>query len=412
MSLGIAWMAALVGITNFGEDYLVRGYPFLDAVLTPNVSTEILMATFFGLARFLPERIVQLVQTGLILLLSGPMMLSNAYSFFGMWFFVLGTILLYKYGLLRRRAIWKVSLLLLYFLPFLVASVIANEGVASSFTRVFQYSVFLSFCLIFLYFIFETNIRELMKNNGQKELALAERELEIARMEPLSVLGERVAHVTHSFKNNLAELHSIADILEDSGDAREGARLLAQVTQRLDERIENILMVSRAGVDLEPETFDVARVLEGMKFVYLTDPSVARSVWNEITLRGPVVIRAVRWDFILMVENILKNALEAIQARSIRGTVRIDLTAGLLTISNNGGAMELCSACLGNCLDCSVYGRPGKTTKVGGSGHGLAQVFATCRKNGWALRIRTDEDWTLIQILLGDPRQVAAPEAR
>jgi hypothetical protein len=108
----------------------------------------------------------------------------------------------------------------------------------------------------------------------------------------------------------------------------------------------------------------------------------------------------------------LKNALEAIQARSIRGTVRIDLTAGLLTISNNGGAMELCSACLGNCLDCSVYGRPGKTTKVGGSGHGLAQVFATCRKNGWALRIRTDEDWTLIQILLGDPRQVAAPEAR
>jgi len=406
ISQTIAAMAAIVMIINFVGSLFDR-MQVLEIVASPGIWVLFLIAVFFSLSSGLPLRVVQTIQIAVIILLSGPMVVSAVFSFFGMWFFVLGIILLYKYDMLQRNATWKLAVVSLYFLTFLAISVSTNEGLNGSVTRIAAYAVFLASCLVFLYFIFEAEIRDLLRTNGQKAQALADREREIARLEPLSVLGERVAHVTHSFKNNLAELHSIVSILEDSEDPREGARLLTQVTKRLDERIENILMVSRAGVDLEPETFDAARVLEGMRFVYLSEPTVTRNVWTDVAIRGPVVIKAVRWDFILMVENILKNALEAIQARGIRGTIKIDLTAGLLTISNNGGAMESCVACLGNCLDCPIYGAPGKTTKRGGTGHGLAQVFSTCRKNGWALRIRTESDWTSMQILLGDPRVVA-----
>jgi len=411
ISAGIAGMAGVVGLLNLLTNIFLVKLDLVSSFGRPQVWVLFVIAILISLAGLLKEIWAQSLHVFIILLLSGPMLLSSpSFTFFGMWFFVLGNILMYKYGFLNRAPYAKLTLVSGYFLPFLAMSILQNEGGEGSITRVADYLLFLLMSVVFLYFIFEEQIRDLLAANTTKETALAEKDSvlagqadEIARMEPLSVLGERVSHVTHSFKNNLTQLDAIVGILEDTNDAQRGAGLLSEVSHTLNERIDNILMVSRAGVDLEPETFDAARVLEGMKFIYLSEPSFVKNVWHEMNLRGPVMIRAVRWDFILMVENILKNALDAIHARGVRGIVRIDLSAGLLTVSNNGGAMERCSTCIGNCLDCPLYGRPGRTTKVGGTGHGLAQVFSACRKNGWALRIRTEDEWTRFQILLTVP---------
>jgi len=394
ISQTIFGMALIVVILNLINYLLVDRLGWMETISKPQVWSLILMAVFFGLAHHFPDKQVQIVQIVLIVFLSGPMTLSAPFSFFGMWFFVLGLLLLYKYGFLVRQILPKLGFTFLYFLPFLAISVANNEGGIGLLNRVLGYAVFLVSCLVFLYFIFEAEIRDLLKSNRQKDSALAEKNREIARMEPLSVLGERVAHVTHSFENHLTRLKSITSQLQHTQNTEQAAAMLEEASQTLADRMESILMVSRSGLDLEPEEFDVAKVLEGIKFVYLSEPSFAENVWNETDLRGPLKLKAIRWDFILMVENILKNALDAVQTRGVRGVVKVTLGAGLLTIANNGGAMELCPPCIGSCLECPVYGR---------NGRGLSQVFSTCRKNGWALRLRTDGDWTIYQILLAVP---------
>jgi len=394
ISLTIFGMAGVVFVLNLLGYFLAEGLGWAEIIAKPQVWSLFLIAVFFGWAHHLPERVVQIVQVVLILLLSGPMTLSAPFSFFGMWFFVLSLLLQYKYGFLAHWIVPKLLFTGLYYLPFLAATVMNNEGGKGSVNRIVGYSIFLVFCFIFLYLIFEAEIRELLKTNRQKDRALAEKNREIARMEPLSVIGERVAHVTQSFESHLSHLRGIIAILDKTNDARQGAELLIGASQALAERMESILAVSRPGHDAEPEEFDAVRVLEGIKFVYLSEPSFAENVWNETKILGPLILKAVRWDFILMVENILKNALNAIQARGVRGTVKVTLVAGLLTIANNGGAIELCPTCIGTCLECPTYGRHGQ---------GLAQVFSTCRKNGWALRLRADGDWTFYQILLSVP---------
>jgi len=391
ISLTIATMAFSVGVTNYLSAFFLQSQGWLGAFSDPNVWSMPIFGAWFILSRYLPEKSVQITQAVLILLLSGPTVLTSTFSFFGMWFFLLGTILLYKYHLLQKQPILIGTLLCLYFLPWLFASAWVHDASPGYPARIVDDAIFLVSCVVFLYFIFEAEIRMLLSSNRQQERALADQAVEIARMEPLSVIGERVSHVAQSFQNNLAQFQAIAATLHHANDAREGAVLLNEANQTLAERIEAILMISRSGHDLEAEDFDVVKVLEGIKFVYLTEPVFHNNIWSETTFQGPLIIRAVRWDFILMVENILKNACDAINARGIRGIVRIHLAGGLLTIANNGGPMELCKACIGSCSECPLYGHDGR---------GLAQVFSTCRKNGWMLRIRTDNEWTNYQILL------------
>jgi len=390
---------------NLVDDFLFQKLPLEIVVTSPQVWVLVFLAVLFSASRILREAWVQLLHVATLLFLSGPMTLASPFSFFGMWFFILGIILLYKYGFLDRWPIPKVLLAALYFVPFLTLSVLNNEGLTSSFIRVVGYTLFLVTCLLVLYFIFEEQIRDLLAANRNKDSALEKKDsllavqaAEIARLEPLTVLGERVAHVAHSFKNNLSLIGTVVFFLEQLHDEKRAVEKLKEFSKLVNDRIENILMISRAGVDLAPEEFDVARLLEGIKQVYLNDRSFADHAQTELTIEGPWLVTAVRWDFILMMENLLKNALEAILEKQIHGTIRIDLAAGRLTLANNGGSMVPCDDCRDSCLNCQRYGRPGRTTKRDGTGHGLSQVFGICRKNGWNLKINGTEPWTIIEI--------------
>jgi hypothetical protein len=400
-------LALSVGLLNLLGYVFAQSLGVVESIVRPQVWLMMLFALAFAFSHLFPERWVQVAQSTVILLLSGPMTLVSPFAFFGMWFFVLAIILMYKYGFLSRWVIAKLIAVGTYYLPFLVMSVLSHEGGDGSTTRIASYLLFLASCLAFLYFIFEEEIRDLLASNKSKEKVLAAKDTElavqaaeIARLEPLSVLGERVAHVAHSFKNQLNQISTVVFFLEQLHDERRAVDKLQEFTKTVNERIENILMISRAGVDLEPEEFDVARLLEGLRQVYLSERSFSDHATTELTSDGPLLLRAVRWDFILLVENILKNALEAIVDRGAHGTIRVDLSNGRLTIANDGGAMPLCGDCTGSCLDCRHYGHPGQTNKAGGSGHGLAQVFSTCRKNGWGLRLRTSGHWTIFEITL------------
>ncbi len=207
ISLTILAMAVLVSLLNLLAYSFYDKLGLLQTLAKPQLWLLLLFILIFALSRFLPSTFVQVLQVVSILLLSGPTTMASPFTFFGMWFFVLGIILLYKYGFLNHGAPLKLLLVSVYFLPFLVFSVLTNEGLTGSTIRVANYAIFLVSCLAFLYFIFEEELRDLLASNRTKdaELAVKESELtiqaaEIARLEPLTVLGERVAHVAHSFK--------------------------------------------------------------------------------------------------------------------------------------------------------------------------------------------------------------------
>ena len=408
ISLIILFMAVLVGVLNLLDDLLLRSMSWADTLMSPQVWLLFATAGLFAAARYLKDTWTQWLQIGVIILLSGPMTLNTPFTFFGMWFFLLGLVLLYKYGFLNRCVTVKLGVVTAYFLPFLLFSVLNNEGTSSSVVRVANYLIFLTTCAASLYFIFEQQIRDLLASHKTKDKVLAEQAAEIARLEPLSVLGERVANVAHSFKNNLTQLSTALFYLEHQGDVTKAATKLYEFSRNIDERIENILMFSRAGAVSEVETYDACRVIAGLQQIYLSEKAFTDRAQVEVILGHSMPITSVRWDFILMVENILKNALDALITHGVFGVIRIELRDGTLVIGNNGGAMETCVHCHASCLDCPKWGRPGRTNKVGGTGHGLAQVFGTCRKYSWSLKIHTEGDWTFFKVGLG-PQKPQSP---
>ena len=383
------------------------GRNFLDDLLSGVVALACIAVISFVFA-LVDKPFFRLALVLIYLIPAGPAILFSSVSFFGMWMFIIAVTLLFKFDLFPRGRILSFIVCISYFSPWVAVAVFSEPSGAGNYFRVLAYVLFLIAGLFTLYFIFEEQIRDLLASNKTKESALAEKDTalavqaaEIARLEPLSEMGERVAHVAHSFKNNLSLIGTVIFFLEQLHDEKRAVEKLQEFSKTVNDRIDNILMISRAGVDLEPEDFDVARLLEGLKQVYLNERTFSNHARTELTVSGPWVIRAVRWDFILMVENILKNALEAIVESSISGTIRVDLAGPKLTIANDGGPLALCDNCGDSCLNCPRYGHPGRTTKPGGTGYGLAQVFGTCRKNGWGLRLRTSGQWTIFEITLG-----------
>lgn len=330
---------------------------------------------------------------------SGPALVGGATPFFGMWMLVIAVTLVIKIDPFPKYRNILFLACLLYTAPWLYVLAVRETNEIYTLARMFNYLGFLIVAILTLYFLFEEELRELMASSEKKDATLADQAATIARLEPLSVLGERVAYVTHSFKNNLSQIGTALYYLEQGKDPEKAKQKIEQFAKAMNERIDNILMVSRAGADQSVEVFDAARVLSGMNQVYLTEPRFLQQAKVELDIAEATPVEAVRWDFLLLAENILKNALEALTEKSTYGTIRVTLKDRKLTLANNGGAMPLCGSCThDSCLDCPKYGRPGQTSKQTGSGHGLAQVFATCRKYGWTLKIRTEGDWTLFEI--------------
>jgi len=399
--VGLCWAVAVVNLMSF----LTRPVPVPLLMYLTNAGVLFGMGALGLLIVFVNRPVVQIFLIFLFLLPAGPAIAFSDLSFIGLWMMIIAVTMIIKFQPHPRKQRWFLLAAIVYFLPWLVLLVLGQQpSDRLTLFRFLDYLFFLIVGVLTLYVLFEEEIRKLTRTNHENEAAISERDAKILKLEPLSELGQRVAHVTHSFKNNLSQLHAIATILETTHDVEAGVKLIREVSNSLDDRIENILLVSQAGQNPTMETFDVARVLEGMKFIYLSEHSFQTKVRSEMNLEGSLMITAVRWDFILMIENLVKNAYEAISTRSERGNLKITLLGGLLTIANDGGAMERCKECTGYCLNCPHYGFPGKTSKKHGSGLGLTQVFDTCRKYGWSLRIRTDEPWTSFQILLPDPR--------
>lgn len=372
----------------------------------PNFQFDLGLFCLFMALTAIDHRFSRWMMALLVFFSSGVILVANPdYSYFGLGTIVLGTLLFKQLGMLEH--LFKTKLIAITLWTFAAIYISDQLSFHVSFGTSLSRFAFVFANILTIYILFEEEIRDLVAANRAKDAELAEKDAEIDRLAPLSELGERVAHVAHSFKNNLSLLGTAQILLEQGGDMAKASARMGEFTRSMNERIENILMVSQAGAERTPTVYDAARILEGLNQVFFSEPAFVHRAKVELDADQPTPILGVRWDFILLVENIMKNALDAISSREIYGTIRVTLKDRVLTLANNGGAMETCETCGESCLECPRYGKPGRTNKKGGSGHGLAQVFSTCRKYGWTLRIRAEGEWTKLEIGLTAPARIA-----
>jgi signal transduction histidine kinase len=356
---------------------------------------------------FWEHKACKIIQAGAFFLVSIPMTIDNPPStLFGLQFAIVGIILFYKYGFLKDKMVIKMVA---------IVSIITATSFASIWVHNSRLTLLLLPILLFLltaiaiyYFIFEEQIQTLLKSSSEKDKLIEERnrlieekDKEIAaqaarimEMEPLSELGERMTFIVHSFKNNLAQLSSAAYLLEEGAFMQESITQIRRAISDIDKRLSGIMMVSQGGNLHVREPFGLRSVLESLQYVYLHEVIFLKNADIIIDAPDEVMVTAVRWDILMMLENILQNAIEAIIAMGKYGHINIELREEHLKIENDGGTIRFCVNCDDDCMPCERLGRVPFTTKEKGSGHGVIQIFKAARDNQWELSIHSGEGKT------------------
>jgi|GEM_PF-2159684 signal transduction histidine kinase len=395
VGLSISAAALAVLLLNSLNYSITYDLPLGRLLLSSGFWPIALVLIFFLISSFVDSKGLRWAQGLVFLVLSAPaLMINTEMSFFGLWFLIMGVVLLFKYRFFERRVVLKAVLVGLWAFVWVTASVYSlydPEQGRPIISLNFFIFIFASFPV--LYFLFEEDIRELTRSNSAKEKELEEQRLRLARLEPLSVLGERVSHLTHSFKNNLTQVSAALYYLE-KGQTAKAVERLSSFSATMVERIDNVLMLARSSDPEAVEDLDLGKLLDGIKFLFLEDPQITRYAKTELDAAPGVMVRARKGDLVLMIENLLRNAVEALMERSGLGMLRIVLRPGYLRVSNEGGPMTACKGCVRPCRDCERFLKPGYTTKRGGSGHGLYQVFSAVREHGWDIQVETSETLT------------------
>lgn len=167
-------------------------------------------------------------------------------------------------------------------------------------------------------------------------------------------------------------------------DQPELTALLEDSAVKLDNDIKSLLIYGRAGNRAAREDCSLAEVIHSVVRITSFDPVLKARVSFEEHLQ-PVSLQLSPLDFRMAVENLVRNAAEAIHATGRRGTVRVSCTEAWLLVEDNGRGMPACRTCASpNCTDCHQFAL-GKTTKATGTGLGVLQVQEFCRSHGYEL---------------------------
>ncbi len=241
------------------------------------------------------------------------------------------------------------------------------------------------------------NVNRELRARGE-DLQRANRELVLAAK--TSALGAVTAHLMHELKNPIAGLEVLVAGQGESTAApwsHAGGELAAasELTRRLRTMVNDVVAVMRdeqSGVEFELTPADIA---EAVKAKVEADAR-ERGVTLEITAPDDGTLGARRANLAtLVLRNLLQNAIEA---TAPGGTVR--LTGG----AEPQGDVEFVVADGGPGLPAKVRTRlfqPCASTKIGGSGLGLALSYQLAQHAGGKLEmLRSDERGTSFRLVL------------
>lgn len=228
-----------------------------------------------------------------------------------------------------------------------------------------------------------------------EDLERANRELVLAAK--TSALGAVTAHLMHELKNPIAGLEGIVRGQDASATTLPGGELAAasELTRRLRAMVNDVVGVLRdeqTGAKFELSSIDIAEVAASK----VRTDAEQRGVKVQMIASGDVNFPARRANLAtLVLRNLLQNAVEASSTGEVvRLTVR---KAG------EGGA-EFLVEDFGRGLPPEVRAKifqPCASTKIGGSGIGLALSYQLAQRAGGKLEIvRSDELGTCFRLVL------------
>ncbi len=232
-----------------------------------------------------------------------------------------------------------------------------------------------------------------------EDLERANRELVLAAK--TSALGAVTAHLMHELKNPLAGLESLVSGQLEAGASRRnesGGELAAAsaLTRRLRTMVNDVVGVLRdeqTGAAFALTCADVAEILRPK----VQPEAERRAVRLELSGDRAAALPARRANLaILVVRNLIQNALEAVPAGG-----RVTVAGG----TARDGGIEFTVADDGPGLPEAVRTRlfqPCASTKSGGSGLGLALSSRLAQQAGGSLElVRSDTRGTCFRLVLG-----------
>ena len=210
---------------------------------------------------------------------------------------------------------------------------------------------------------------------------------QIALARRLTAINSLTGRVAHEIKNPLNSIALRLDLLRsriagDSPDAEPEFAILSEEVNRLDRVVRTFLDFNRP-VDLRPEDVDVAEL--AAEILQLLEPEAA-SNGVTVSLNNPPCVVLVRADLGLLRQallNIAVNAIEAMSGMQGGGALSIDIErmgdACAIRISDTGPGIPVAQ----RDKVFQLY----FTTKVRGTGIGLAMTFRAIQLHGGTIEI-------------------------
>ena len=228
-------------------------------------------------------------------------------------------------------------------------------------------------------------------------------EKEMAQREHLSTLGENSACVAHTIRNSLTSIGGFAKRLREklSGDevlpeqadrARQYAAIIAEEVAKLESITRSVLTYARfSSQRMNMASCNIHAYLQDLVVRFNARyPGIAFDYTHD---RHNVVIVMDMAALDICLDDVVRNAIEA-RAGTVYIRTKIKPKDKRLLISVVNDGEEICPSLLGMIFD------PFMTTKVDGTGLGLANVQAIISAHGGEVKVRSKNTRTEFNIFL------------
>lgn len=291
-----------------------------------------------------------------------------------------------KYGFYERRARLKLLISIAVLILTTLASWIVHGSDSEMITNVILTFFILVITTVVYWLTFEDDIRRL---NIQRRRLRQRLEEERAFVE----YGKQAAALVHDLKGDLSMVKLGAQMLHSRvpENGRSWLEAVDTGVKRLEEHIGLILYATGRREDVRVEDISLLRLIDASVYMFQVDREVKRSVRFVVDQNGDCIVRAHRYLLLQIVENTVKNSVEAMRDQE-NATVTITLRGSVLSIANNGPAVEQCRSVPAgsNCLK-HVDFRIGESSKETGSGVGMPTIIAACERLGVSVALYSEE---------------------
>ncbi len=370
---------------NILDAYISQGMHTVIRIINSSYVWPLLpLSAAFLITAFFNNIVIKIFQVTVFLFVGVFFMLQNPRQniLTGVSVIIMAIALFYKYFSIRRTVYTTFGTIFVITVCVILSNIINELGWKYYFTRPLYAFAF----LLLVYIIFEEDIRDLSRRHQR---LLSERK----QIEPLVIIGGKVRNVIHDMKNDLSLLEGSLSLIRSEDMMEEGIQSLQTGIDRLQDRINHLSYATGKNILNEIVTVDLSHMIEAIISVYRYKDDVRNDVFITSDIQKNIMFTCIPLEISSMVENLFKNAFDAVLVDSkARHVVSIcarkdhDIT---IQIMDNGVGFDPGPNCAKeSALDADCF-RPGKTTKKDGSGIGMITVRDIIKKYNGNLLIES-----------------------